>query len=89
MLKDNLKLAANVFAVFLVVLFAAISFRVYQDAELARRAQMSKDVQAALAKGVDPIVIRCAYADENDQICLIRAANRSGANVEVRELAVK
>lgn len=87
MFKDNLKLFANVIGVFVIVLFAAISFRVHQDAENVRLQQMSKDVQAALAKGVDPIVIRCAYADENDQICIIRAANRSGANIEVRELA--
>ena len=34
----------------------------------------SQDLQAAIAKGVDPIAIRCAYADSNDSMCLVYAA---------------
>lgn len=38
---------------------------------------MAKDVQSALEKGVNPIAVRCAYASENDRICLVYAATRS------------
>lgn len=36
----------------------------------------SKDIQAAVEKGVNPIAIRCAYAPEHDRICLVYAATR-------------
>jgi len=38
---------------------------------------MAKDVQTALEKGINPIVIRCAYAEEGDRICLVYAATRT------------
>lgn len=43
---------------------------------------MSKDIEAALNKGVDPLTIRCAYADEDDKICLVHSAAR-GADKRV------
>lgn len=42
----------------------------------ARGQLMAKDVQSALDKGFNPIVVRCAYADEGDRICLVYAASR-------------
>lgn len=39
---------------------------------------MAKDISNALAKGVDPITVRCAYAEADDTICLVHAASRQG-----------
>lgn len=55
-----------------VVAIAAISAAAYTS--LTRNQLMAKDLQVALDKGVNPIVIRCAYADEGDRICLVYAA---------------
>jgi len=42
--------------------------------------RMSKDIQLALEKGIDPMVIRCAYANEDDRVCLVHAAANSKHN---------
>lgn len=31
---------------------------------------MSKNIDNAIDKGIDPIAVRCAYAKPGDQICL-------------------
>ncbi len=42
------------------------------------RILMSKNVDAAISKGIDPLAVRCAYARENDVVCVAFAA--SGGN---------
>ena len=39
---------------------------------------MSKDIQRAVDKGIDPMVIRCAYmaSGEMDTLCALHAAGR-------------
>ena len=35
---------------------------------------MERNINSALEKGIDPIAIRCAYANSSDDICLVYSA---------------
>lgn len=39
---------------------------------------MAKDISTALSRGIDPITVRCAYAEPNDVICIVHTASRQG-----------
>jgi hypothetical protein len=40
------------------------------------RNNMSKNIEAAIAKGVDPISVKCAYEVNPNAICITYAATR-------------
>ena len=48
------------------------SFTFYKYSELKT---MEKNIETAIAKGIDPIAVRCSYANERDVICVAYAAN--------------
>jgi hypothetical protein len=50
---------------------------------------MSADVQVAIEKGIDPLAVRCAYAEYKDSICLVYAANHKYGVEVIREPAPK
>ena len=35
---------------------------------------IEKNVETAIAKGIDPIAVRCAYANERDVVCVAYAS---------------
>jgi hypothetical protein len=35
---------------------------------------MSKNIETAIGKGVDPMAVRCSYSTSTDQICIMYAA---------------
>ena len=39
------------------------------------RALMSKNISEAVAKGMDPLSVRCTYANSGDTICIAYAAS--------------
>lgn len=41
---------------------------------LAQLNAIEKNVETAIAKGIDPIAVRCAYANERDVVCVAYAA---------------
>jgi heme/copper-type cytochrome/quinol oxidase subunit 2 len=66
--KDILTLAASV----VIVLFAAIiGITVYN---INDRNNMAKNIEAAIAKGVDPLSVKCAYETSPNPICITYAA---------------
>jgi len=40
------------------------------------RTLMAGNIDAAIAKGIDPLTVRCSYARSDDIICIAHAANR-------------
>jgi hypothetical protein len=36
----------------------------------------SKNIEHAIAKGIDPLSVRCSYANSQDMICIAYAASR-------------
>jgi hypothetical protein len=51
-----------------MVLFAFTTYKI-KDREL-----MSKNIQEAISKGIDPLTVRCSYASETDNICVAFAS---------------
>lgn len=51
----------------------AICFTYYN---IEREQSMKSNIETAIAKGIDPIAVRCAYADRNDAICISYAAKQ-------------
>ena len=54
-----------------VVIVIAILTGTWLISERQKAKLMSSDIQLAIQKGVDPLVVRCAYAQHNDSICLV------------------
>ena len=48
---------------------------------------MSKNIDNAIAKGIDPVSVRCAYARENDVVCVAFAS--SGKEVVLQSSSSK
>lgn len=57
-----------------VVVSAIISTTVYHVND---RILMSKNIDAAIAKGMDPLSVRCSFANSLDTICIAHAAAQS------------
>ena len=72
--SDTVKFGVSIVASIAVIAAAAIAAVGYHGHQ--RDLLMSKDIQVAMEKGINPIVIRCAYASEQDRICLVYAATR-------------
>jgi hypothetical protein len=51
-----------------MVLFAFTTYKM-RDREL-----MSKNINEAITKGIDPLTVRCSYASETDNICVAFAS---------------
>jgi hypothetical protein len=45
------------------------------------RMLMSKNIDNAIAKGVDPLSVRCAFADGRDMICVAYGASHGSGLV--------
>jgi hypothetical protein len=41
---------------------------------------MSRNIENGIVKGVDPVAVRCAYAKENDNICVAYAVAKDHTN---------
>ena len=57
--------------VVLLSIIVAISYVTVNDRKL-----MASNIENAVAKGVDPIAVRCSYAKSDDIVCIAHAANR-------------
>lgn len=61
-----------VIAAALVVIAAVIGITIYNVND---RVLMSKNIDSAIAKGMDPISVRCSYVTNTDTICVAYAAS--------------
>ena len=44
---------------------------------ISDRKLMAQNIDSAIAKGIDPMSVRCSYASERDVICVALAASQS------------
>lgn len=56
-----------------VVLSIIISFALYS---INDRTLMSKNISEAVAKGMDPLAVRCSYTHSGDTTCVAYAASQ-------------
>jgi hypothetical protein len=62
----------------IVIVSAIIGASVYN---INDRMLMSKNIDNAIAKGVDPLSVRCAFADGRDMICVAYGASHGNGLV--------
>jgi hypothetical protein len=58
----------------LVTVSAIIGVSIYQVND---RVLMANNIEKAIAKGIDPISVRCSYTRGDDPICIAFAATKS------------
>lgn len=56
-----------IIATTIVLVSAILSLAIYHYNE---RVLMSKNIEAAMAKGIDPLAVRCSYASHVDAVCV-------------------
>ena len=61
-----------VISIALVVIAAIVGITIYNVND---RVLMSKNIDSAIAKGMDPISVRCSYVTNTDTICVAYAAS--------------
>ena len=83
LLKD---IKTLVIALAIVVISAIIGATYYNVND---RILMSKNIDSAIAKGLDPISVRCSYAASTDTICVAFAASPASHNVSSQVPAKK
>jgi len=64
-------LKAGIFAIALMMIASIVGTTYYNVND---RVLMSKNIDAAIAKGLDPISVRCSYVTNTDTICVAYAA---------------
>lgn len=57
------------------VLIGCLTFYHYSE-----NASMEKNIESAIAKGIDPIAVKCAYADRASNLCLVYSMQQSQAS---------
>jgi len=62
-----------VISVTIISVAGIIGASIYQ---INDRTLMSKNIDNAIAKGVDPLSVRCSYADGKDMICVAYGASQ-------------
>ena len=68
--KTDVNLAILISAITIIMLSMIIGAVVYN---INDRNLMSKNISEAVAKGMDPLSVRCAY--NNDTMCMVYAAS--------------
>ena len=66
-MNDNV-FTISVASVFISFIAAILYYNV------AQLNAIEKNVETAIAKGIDPIAVRCAYANERDVVCVAYAS---------------
>lgn len=55
-----------------LIIFALIGGRGYYS--VVDRKLMSQNIERAIERGIDPLSVRCSYADSDDLVCVAYAA---------------
>lgn len=54
----------------IITLIGSVTF--YKHSELK---SVERNVESAIVKGIDPVAVRCAYANERDVVCVAYGAH--------------
>ena len=67
--KKSNDLIVVAITIVLLSIVAAVGFYALNDRKL-----MAANIESAIAKGIDPLSVRCTYARDYDTICIAHAA---------------
>lgn len=66
----------NIFTISVLVavvsLIVSVTFYQYNELQVIK-----SNVESAISKGIDPIAVRCAYANERDVVCAAYGSNKN------------
>ena len=71
-MNDNVFTVSVLIAI--VTLVGSVTFYKYSELKSVER-----NVESAIVKGIDPVAVRCAYANERDVVCVAYAASHNPA----------
>jgi hypothetical protein len=71
--SDLIKLDSTFIVCITLILLAAIAGMAYYY--VTDRTLMASNIENAIAKGIDPITVRCSYAKSDDIICIASSHN--------------
>jgi hypothetical protein len=57
-----------------ITLIGSITFYKYSELK-----SIERNVESAIVKGIDPIAVRCAYANERDVVCVAYGSSHSSS----------
>jgi hypothetical protein len=77
----NIKQANIYYAGVIALIF--ISIIAFWNYKITESNLMSKNIQDAMSKGIDPLSVRCTYAADTDNICLAYALRNRERNTEL------
>jgi len=66
-----------------IVLMSIVGSVAYYN--IQHQAVLAKNIENGIVKGVDPLAVRCAYAQERDTICVAYAASKANEASTVRK----
>ncbi len=69
-MNDNVFTISIVTAV--ITLIGSVTFYKYSELK-----SIERNVESAIVKGIDPVAVRCAYANERDVVCVAYGASNS------------
>lgn len=67
-MNDNVFVGCITLAI--VTLISSVTFYKYSELKSVER-----NVESAIVKGIDPVAVRCAYANERDVVCVAYSAS--------------
>jgi hypothetical protein len=70
-MNDNVFVGCVTLAI--VTLIGSITFYRYSEMKSVER-----NVESAIVKGIDPVAVRCAYANASDMVCVAYGASHQG-----------
>jgi hypothetical protein len=76
-IKQSNLIFGGIAALILVIILAFWNFKI-NESNL-----MSKNIQDAMSKGIDPLSVRCTYAADTDNICLAYALRSREHNTDL------
>jgi hypothetical protein len=77
--SDLIKIDSTFIVCVTLILLASVAGMGYYF--VTDRTLMSKNIDSAIAKGIDPLSVRCSYAKSDDLICVAFAASAQSHNV--------
>lgn len=76
-IKQSNLIFGGIAVLILVIILAFWNFKI-NESNL-----MSKNIQDAMSKGIDPLSVRCTYAADTDNICLAYALRSREHNTDL------
>jgi len=84
--KINIEGMTWIVSITLMVMCFILSLSYYN---LKQDELMSKNIETAVDRGIDPLAVRCSYSSRDDMICIVYAASGRSAPTQPAALAQK